>query len=141
MSKKHNIIYTWGYTGSTPEDLRQFIRATGAWLCDIRYSPRSRVPHWNQWPLLKVAEHGYAYLIGLGNENYNTGGPIKLAAPYAALPFIEHTLQTQPVILLCACRHVEECHRKVAAEFLAQATGAEVVHLPARFADWRHEDA
>lgn len=133
-------VYTWGYTGSTPDDLHRFIEATGAWLCDIRYSPRSRVPHWNQRSLVSLAAHGYVWLSALGNKNYNNGGPIQLASPGAALPFIEHTLEYQPVILMCACKDVDVCHRKVAAEYLVREIGVEVEHLPGRYDDWVSED-
>ncbi len=38
-------IYTYGYASATPADLKAYIDELDAYVCDIRYSPRSRVPH------------------------------------------------------------------------------------------------
>ena len=131
-----NKLYTWGYLGSRPEDLAYYINALHAWLVDIRFNPVSRRPEWNQVPLMQLSSHGYAYIAALGNRNYKGAGPIELAKPEASLDVMRHTLSHQPAILLCACKQLETCHRKVAAEYLAEKLGVDVEHLPGRFEDW-----
>ena len=39
-------------------------------------------------------------------------------------------LRQRSVILLCACREVATCHRRVAADLIAAQTGLAVVHRP-----------
>jgi hypothetical protein len=65
---------------------------------------------------------------GFGNVNYN-GRPLKFHAPDTATANISALLKKNLVILLCACKDVNTCHRKVAAEYLAEQLGVEVKHL------------
>lgn len=144
-----NTIYTYGYTTSTPEDLTAYIDALDAYLIDIRYSPRSRVPQWRQQALDEMAgvtEHGrrrYRHIIELGNVNYNSDGPIELYAPAAGLREIAPYLAARPCILLCACRDWRTCHRRVVADLIVEAAALAgdgmilVEHLPARFRAWQ----
>jgi len=144
-----NTIYTWGYTGATPADLKAYIDALDAYLIDVRYSPRSRVPQWRQQALddlAGVTEHGrprYRHIIELGNVNYATDGPIDLYAPAAGLREIAPYLAARPCILLCACADCRTCHRRVVADLIVEAAalpGDRVIgvdHLPARFREWQ----
>jgi uncharacterized protein (DUF488 family) len=144
-----NTIYTWGYTGATPADLTAYIDALDAYVCDIRYSPRSRVPHWRQHALDEMAgvtAHGrrrYRHIIELGNVNYATDGPIELYAPAAGLREIAPYLAVRPCILLCACADWRTCHRRVVADLIVEAAALagdgmiRVEHLPARFGAWQ----
>lgn len=38
-------LYTFGYTGKSPDELRALAAQLDALVADIRFSPRSRVPH------------------------------------------------------------------------------------------------
>lgn len=126
-----NTIYTYGYQGSTAEQLQAYQEEHNALVVDIRYAPRSRDPRWNKLALLKVFGFSYRWMQALGNINYR-GGPIQLAQPEHALEEMRIILRNRSVILVCACWNVDTCHRKVAAEYLAQALNAPVEHLSAR---------
>jgi uncharacterized protein (DUF488 family) len=141
-------IYTWGYIGSSYDDLRAFIKATGALLCDIRLSPYSRLTMWHGGNIEKaVRPHDYIHVPELGNVNYKGGGPIKLRDPEGGYKriasMLERTLEAGDIILLCACYDATLCHRTPAAQYLAQSFAAghpEIVHLPNRFAMWKGRD-
>lgn len=135
------ILYTLGYTGLKPDDLVVYLDHLGAQLIDVRMSPRSMQPRWTRAGLIKlVGAERYTHLNALGNKNYKTGGPIELQNPEAAVAHISSILAQRPGILLCGCADYRECHRTVAAEWLANRLGAayvtQVVHLPTRFADF-----
>lgn len=128
-----NTIYTIGYSGWRPVDLKLCVDALGAMLLDIRYSPRSKRPEWTREALRGLwgieAPRYYTHIQALGNRNYANGGPIELAAPLSGLRAVRPIWQRQPIVLLCACRHAGTCHRAVAAEYLAAELEAPVVDL------------
>jgi uncharacterized protein (DUF488 family) len=140
------IIYTIGYTGSSYEDLRRFIEATNSVLCDIRFSPLSRVPMW-RYPVIAeaVGRDNYVYVRALGNLNYKNGREVELCNPQLGASTVEDIFaKGRNVILMCACRDVYECHRWDAARYVAYALATDspdsihrIVHLPARYADWK----
>ena len=131
-----HTIYSLGYLSSTPDDVKAYVDTLGARLVDIRFSPRSRNPNWTMAALIRlVGADRYLHEQRLGNVNYRNGGPIRLWQPEAALPAMRAELADHPVILLCACREWQPCHRRVAADFLSQQLGAPVEHLPGRIAE------
>ncbi len=74
----------------------------------------------------------------LGNQAFKEGGGIRLLDPERGVARVKELLASRPVILLCACRQVENCHRRVAAELVASATGLPLEHLvPSRRIDER----
>jgi hypothetical protein len=128
-----NTINTAGYQGSSPDILKGYVDSLGAILIDIRFRPYSRDPRWNQAAIRNlVGDDRYLWMHELGNTNYKSGGPIHLYQPHLAVPRIRQFLAQQPVILLCCCWNVETCHRKNAAEYLAEQLGAGVEHLPSK---------
>lgn len=130
-------IYTIGYSGSTPQDIHKFVEELDAILVDIRYSPKSRQPQWNSGALYSTFPRGrYTWARSLGNRNYNNDGPIQLDDPDLGLALVRALTRSLSVILMCGCRDVRRCHRKVAAEYLAGELGFDVVHLPATFDEW-----
>jgi hypothetical protein len=136
---KLHRLYTWGYSGSKPLDLLSYQRALNATVCDIRFSPRSRVPFWNSGAIKGILPDArYFYMIELGNINYKNDLPIELYKPQEAVRDIELILTYHPAILLCGCADWHTCHRRTAAEYLARELGVEVAHLPGRFTDWRN---
>ena len=121
-----NTIYTYGYGGSrtAQADLKAYVLA-GAVILDIRYSRRSSVPGMNEYQLSAVLNYGYddgsfptnyAVCGTLGNINYRSGGPIRLASPMQGLDELGSRLHLKSVVLLCGCANVEVCHRKDVAE-------------------------
>jgi hypothetical protein len=55
--------------------------------------------------------------------NYNRPGePIKLLSPYEGARRVIRLLQSgRSLILLCACKHYERCHRKTAYDLIMAA--------------------
>jgi uncharacterized protein (DUF488 family) len=126
-----NPIYTLGYSGWTPEALAAKAEELNALVCDIRFSPASRAPQWRQGALRELLGNRYRWLKGLGNENYRNGGAIRLHQPEPSCAYIKVTLPPDhPLILMCACRDHQQCHRTDAAQVVsAYLGGGEVVHL------------
>lgn len=124
-----NTIYTIGYAGWSVQGVKARVEALGAILLDIRFSPWSKRVEWQGNNLKTVlGRTRYAHMKTLGNRNYR-GGPIVLDAPEASIKPVGAFLQARPVILLCACRDAEQCHRSIAADFLSEKIGAPVEHL------------
>lgn len=124
-----NTLYTLGYAGWTLEQVKQKVEELGAWLVDIRFSPTSRLPQWRANTLYHVlGPQQYFHLKALGNPNYK-GGPIELLDPESGLLQVQSMMESRSVILMCACKNVHTCHRKVAAAFLSERLGAPIVHL------------
>jgi uncharacterized protein (DUF488 family) len=118
--------YLTGYTGKptrTPAQLLQLAINLEATVVDIRYSPRSRVPHWNQDALKDKLGSRYSLVGAFGNRAFKSG-MIHLVNPPAGLNFLYHRPERR-FILLCACNDGETCHRKQVGEYLA-AHGWEV---------------
>lgn len=135
-------LYTWGYTGSTPEDLTRYAEALDALVLDIRYSPTSRVPRWQRQALAALLGSRYHWLQAFGNVNYKSGGPLRLADPDAGLKWLNDYMSSgafpwQTVILLCACEDWWQCHRSLTSTFLRESLGVEVEHLPGKFDQWQ----
>lgn len=121
-------LYTFGYSGHQPEKLLALAEQLDAIVADIRFSPRSRVPHWNGGRLAKLLGGRYHHLPALGNRNYK-GGPVEIVDLEAGLAQVADLLAHQPVILLCVCAEVERCHRRLVAEAVIARYGVSVIHL------------
>lgn len=112
--------YLTGYAGKPtrkPEQLRQLAINLGATVVDARYSPRSRVAHWNKETLHLALQGRYIWLQGFGNWLYKSG-KIALHDPYAAMMRLGDS-SINSAIILCACADGESCHRKQVGEYLA----------------------
>ena len=122
-------LYTLGYIGWTVEALTHTVLALEAVLADIRYSPRSRVPHWNQSRLARLLGQQYRHVKALGNRNYK-GGDIELVDLPGGLRQIEALLADyKAVVLMCACCELGTCHRRVVADACRDALGLETSEL------------
>ena len=122
------VIYTAGYlAGWTPEALVAKAKKLEALVVDVRLVPMSRRPEWSEVCLKQALGAAYAWIGEWGNVNYRTGGPVLLADFEGGLAKLGRPAEN--VILLCACRNVNVCHRKVVAEKLAAEWGREIVHL------------
>jgi uncharacterized protein (DUF488 family) len=124
-------IYTLGYSGWKIEDVEAVLKRLDAILVDVRMVPRSRAPVWNGSAFHKRLGDRYVWLKQFGNRNYKgTFEEIEIADfPAGERRLREMTAGGKAVVLLCGCRDVNACHRKVLAERLAKAWGAEVSHL------------
>lgn len=136
-------IYTFGYAGSTPTDLKLYRDAIpGVWV-DTRLAPYSQVPAWHGSNIAEaVGSRNYVHLKTFGNENYRSAGPIQLQDPEAGCRAIQHivTRRARDIILLCGCRDWQSCHRSVVANLLVErfaSLSPEVIHLPTHYSEWR----
>lgn len=102
-----------------------------ALIVDIRYEARSRIPAWNSDALKRKWGDRYWPLSALGNVNYNNSQPIRLSMPDIGIPLLVEGLQKQRnLVLLCACIHYEQCHRRVVVELVKETLpGVEVILL------------
>jgi hypothetical protein len=131
-------IFTIGYLDHcTLPDLAGYCALFGALCVDIRFTAYSANPTWRQPHLVQVLGEDYYYCQALGNKNHRTAGAaIALFAPVRGLRELRPILATRPVILLCACREWEQCHRKLAAEVLASEFHLPIEHLPGNLTRW-----
>ncbi len=131
MSKR-KTIYTMGYQGWTPAAFCRAVRARDGLLVDVRYAARSRNRAWTKSALLEEFGERYLHVRDLGNVNYRAvGRPIEIADLEAGAKTVESLLTMVPgaLILLCACKDVATCHRKVVADALAERFGMDVEHI------------
>ncbi len=129
-----NKIYTIGYSGISQADLVKAIQTQNLKLVDIRFRAGSRIREWNKSKLIEALGERYEHLREFGNANYRSNtAEVKLLDAEAGIERATALLEAQSIVLMCACKDVETCHRKVAADLLAEATGSEVVH-------WRGDD-
>ncbi len=92
-------------------------------LVDIRYRPASPFqPVWSRKQLQEQYRHQYRYVHELGNQQYaRPEAPISLVDEAAGLACLVYWLQAGwDLILLCACEHVDTCHRTLVAQRLAE---------------------
>ncbi|MGH2478078.1 MAG: DUF488 family protein, N3 subclade [Ktedonobacteraceae bacterium] len=120
-----STISTIGYTEpSAQERIDAFLAQDRARhiLLDIRYRPYSRWrPAFNHQALYERYGVQYAHEQALGNVNYQ-GGPIALLDAAKGVELVLNLLRNgNTVMLLCACKDYERCHRKVVYELIIAA--------------------
>lgn len=121
-------LYTFGYSRKQPEELVTLTEQLDALVADIRFSPRSRIPHWSGGRLAKLLGDRYHHLPALGNRNYK-GGPVDIVDLEGGMAQVAELLARQSVILLCACSDLHRCHRLLVAEAVAARSAVQVIHL------------
>ncbi len=121
-------LYTLGYLAPDAQSRLDALLADGhTYLVDIRYHAVSRKPGWSGGALRKKYGNLYRPLSCLGNANYNRPDRvIEISMPEVGIPLVTSILRKgYNLILLCACKEYETCHRKVVVE-LVQAALPEV---------------
>lgn len=121
-------LYTVGYQSIKLPALKQWIENKGAWLIDVRFSPRARDPQWRQSNLENVFGFRYQWVQALGNRNFK-GGPTDLVDVQTGIRIVSQLLKTADVVLMCACWSWSKCHRREVADAIVQAVGGTVYHL------------
>jgi hypothetical protein len=116
-------LETIGYTEKdAAQRLEAFLAQPRTGLIDIRYSPRCRWDaRWNKSALqAKYRTRKYIHLRCFGNINYNRPGqPISLATPREWLNNVVNALlHGSSLMLLCACKDYEQCHRKTVYDLI-----------------------
>lgn len=115
-------LQTIGYTEKdAAQRIDAFMQQPGAVLVDIRLSPWcSWDTQWCKQALSEKYGKAYVHLREFGNVNHGKDLPIKLLDPAKYLAAtVRALLRGRPVMLLCACKDYEKCHRKVVYELLA----------------------
>ena len=118
-------IYLAGYsTGNgnvrKPETLLARANELGATVIDIRMRPGSRVfTQWNKYALSTLIGDKYFWFPQFGNAAVHTGN-IEISDYAGGLLRLRSHIRVlgRPVILLCACRSVHQCHRGVLGKML-----------------------
>jgi uncharacterized protein (DUF488 family) len=128
---KPGELSTLGYTeDSAQERLDAFIARPGTALVDIRMSPSSRrMPTWSKADLMIRYPARYIWVAQLGNINYRPKDRKKGIELYDAaegVAMVTRLLRSgHSVMLLCACKDYQKCHRKVVYELVMQALESE----------------
>ena len=111
-----NKIYTAGYYGRDIIEFKATVERLNAVVVDIRLVPQSRfTPEWRQKNLQTLFGESYLHIKELGNKGFKEKR-IEIADLEIGLEVV--TQIKQDMILLCACKDYEKCHRKVIAEEL-----------------------
>jgi hypothetical protein len=116
-------LETIGYTEKDAvQRIEAFLAQPRTGLIDIRYSPRCRWDkQWNREALqAKYSSKQYIHLRCFGNVNYHRPGqPISLANPHEWLHnVVVALLHGSSLMLLCACKDYEQCHRKTVYDLI-----------------------
>lgn len=119
-------IYTTGYGGKLPADLKRLVEESRAVLLDIRFCARSPAPRWRKGALASLLGDSYRHVRELGNSAYKERGRIEIADLDGGTAVVES--YERAVILMCGCTDAESCHRRTVARHL-EARGHAVVEL------------
>lgn len=129
-------LLTIGYTeDNAKERIEAFLAQPRTGLVDIRYTPRCRWnAQWNKSALqAKYGRAKYVHEPCFGNVNYRKkDGPIQLANPDERLPAVVNFLiGGASLMLLCACKEYERCHRRTVYELVMSTVNARLAELEA----------
>jgi uncharacterized protein (DUF488 family) len=124
-------LYTVGYLGWKIDGLEEQLKALGddIRVYDVRYNPYSRNPQFSRAQFISKFGDMYVHAKGFGNINYR-GGPIALADPEPWYKFAIRDMKSGlPVILMCACWNLDECHRLVVSTEIEKRYSIKAEHL------------
>ena len=112
------MIHTAGYSGRKLDDFQAAVAQLDAFVVDIRLVPQSRFfPAWRKSNLEKVFGDRYRHVKELGNTKFKE----KRIAINDLDAGLEVIMQIEgDVILLCACKDRNFCHRKIIGEALEE---------------------
>ena len=118
------ILIPFGYATSDAEPrLHELMSNPSTLLLDIRYRPISRYrPQWNKSRLQAQWGKRYKHCRTLGNINYKDRSlPIVLLDPEPTITIVaQHLEGGNNIIVMCACKSYDECHRKPVIEQVEQ---------------------
>jgi len=116
-------LYPFGYAApGASQYLATLMARPRTLLVDIRYEAWSRRKEWNPSSLRHRYGKRYRPLRGLGNKNYNNDGPVELFMPEVGIPLLVEGLQKgYNLVLMCACKDYQHCHRKKVLELVLRA--------------------
>ena len=118
-------FYTIGYSGRTIEDLQRILAKEDGAILDIRISPRSRKPGFNEKRLEAMFGDRYLWLPEFGNDSEDE--EIRLSDPNFGLTIIEAIYKDSvadgwngSVFLMCLCKDATTCHRSEVARLMRE---------------------
>ncbi|RYX83947.1 DUF488 family protein [bacterium] len=111
-------VFTCGYGNKPVRSLILAARQLDAMVIDIRHSPRSKNPGYDQKDLIQSLDSRYHHLPQLGNTNYGGKGAIQLANPQNGIQRVLEMAHARPLILMCGCGQRDSCHRALVADLL-----------------------
>lgn len=126
-----NKVVTLGYAHRNAQATLDTLVTQGYHIVDIRLKPFSQKPGYNKEDLAAEYKQVYHHAPALGNLNY------KSSSDYVALKNWEQGLQQltralsrAPLVLMCACQWIEDCHRFYITKLALEAIpGLQVEHL------------
>ncbi len=113
-------IYTFGYSKCDAQKLCAAIKEIDGVLVDVRLAARSRVPAWNKGRLQEMFSDRYVHIRNLGNLNYKGDRPVEIVNLEMGLQEVLILAKRRPVVLMCCCVNLEECHRSTLANALGE---------------------
>jgi uncharacterized protein (DUF488 family) len=120
------IVYELGYLNMNWPlgALKEWLVERDAVLADIRFQPRSHNPKWAKHVLERVLGERYVHIEELGNLNYKLKGMenIEIADMEKGLSRLWDA-PFQSVVIMCACKDFDHCHRKVVAARVVELGG------------------
>ncbi len=119
--------YATGYLGHHVDELEAMRESLGAVVVDIRFKPLSRLPMWRQSAMVRYFGANYLWCQDWGSPNFKNGPPHTMLDLDAGWELVSRI--GLPVILLCACRDKETCHRRPLSEWLIRQHGIVVSEL------------
>lgn len=123
-------LYTIGYACWMPNQVMSMLDRFGAVLVDIRLNPVTTKPGFSKADLQRKFGGRYHWCQDLGNTAYKDGD-IQIRDINTGIEYIEKLLHLSPVVLMCGCKDVQHCHRRVAALDIREEIGVDVRHLNA----------
>ena len=128
-------LLTIGYTEpDAAQRIATFLAQPHTGLVDIRYSPRCTWDaQWDKSALQVTYGQQYVHERCFGNVNYRKkGGPIQLVNPDERLPVVvRYLMNGGSLMLLCACKDYEHCHRRTVYELVMSAVDARLAEVQA----------
>jgi hypothetical protein len=91
--------------------------------------PFTKQRQWHKADLRLRLRDRYVWIEALGNRAYRTAGVIVIDDWPLGLSKIEKVLDKGPIILMCACEKVRDCHRLVVANQVHTVFGVPTRHL------------
>lgn len=131
MDRVDYTVYTFGCANKKIQELEGEVYRLGATIVDIREKPYGLNKVFNRSELQDRFGARYVWIIEFGTKNYQSGKAVEFAdAELGARKLGSITADGTPVILLCACENLRECHRDDLAKKLNEECGWKICHLP-----------
>lgn len=128
-------LYDLGYLEIKKLELvKKVVDELDGLIYDIRFNPHSSDP---QWEINWLTQHlndpqsgqHYAHLKDLGNKNYQNDGPTEFVSLDSGIATVVQSLETQAVIVMCACWERRLCHRLEVVRIIQEKYGVESIPL------------